>query len=201
MAQSTKKPSSNKQDAALTGPNASRGASSVGARGGFEKSANDDTQRVGTGSSGTQRSAGAEQSGMQTVAEVMTRDVCLIAPEQTLREAATMMADSDVGSLPVAENDRLVGILTDRDIVLRAVAEGRDPGTTVRDVMTDRIQYCYEDETIDEVARHMAELEVRRLPVINREKRLVGIVALSNIALCSDNSAKTAFLDSVATPH
>jgi len=138
---------------------------------------------------------------MEKISEVMTRDVCIVAPDQTIREAATQMADEDIGSLPVGENDRLVGMITDRDIVLRAVAEGRDPGTSVREVMTDRIQYCFEDEDVDKVARNMADLGVRRLPVVNRDKRLVGIVALSNIAKCGDNRATNKLLDGVATPH
>jgi CBS domain-containing protein len=93
-------------------------------------------------------------------------------------------------------------MITDRDIVLRAVAEGRDAEqTSVREVMTDRIQYCYDDENVEEVAQHMADLGIRRLPVISREKRLVGIIALSNMTQCTDGEAKTAFLDSVAAPH
>src|SRR3982750_3675659 len=88
------------------------------------------------------------RTAMEKISEVMTRDVCIVAPDQTIREAATQMADEDIGSLPVGENDRLVGMITDRDIVLRAVAEGRDPGTSVREVMTDRIQYCFEDEDV-----------------------------------------------------
>lgn len=138
---------------------------------------------------------------MEKVSEVMTRDVCIVNPSQTIREAATQMADADVGSLPVGENDRLVGMITDRDIVLRAVAEGRDPATAVREVMTDRIQYCFDDEDIDQVARNMADLGVRRLPVVNRDKRLVGIIALSNIAKCGHARTTTAFLDGVAQPH
>ena len=138
---------------------------------------------------------------MEKVSQVMTRDVLTVNPDQTIREAATKMADADVGSLPVGENDRLVGMITDRDIVLRAVAEGRDPGTHVREVMTDKIQYCFDDEDIDAVARNMADLGVRRLPVVNRDKRLVGIVALSNIAKCGHTRTTSAFLDGVAQPH
>ena len=152
---------------------------------------------VRTPGTGASRSAASSER----IGEVMTRKVCLANPEQTIREAAEMMADADVGSLPVGENDRLIGMITDRDIVLRAVAEGRDANTTVREVMTDRIQYCYEDDTVDDVARNMADLGVRRLPVINRDKRLVGIVALSNITHCGNIAAQETFLDSVATPH
>jgi len=138
---------------------------------------------------------------MQTIREVMTRDVRVIGPNQTIREAATAMADGDIGSLPVGENDRLVGMITDRDIAIRAVAEGRDPTTAVREVMTDRLQYCFADENVQEIARNMAELGVRRLPVVDRDKRLVGIVALSNIATCSDHRSKQTLLDGVAQPH
>jgi len=138
---------------------------------------------------------------MQMIREVMTPDVRLIRPDQTIREAATAMADADIGSLPVGENDRLIGMITDRDIAIRAVAEGRDPTTSVREVMTDRLQYCFDDENVQEIARNMAELGVRRLPVVNRDKRLVGIVALSNIATCSDDRSKQTLLDGVAQPH
>src|SRR5262249_54830592 len=111
------------------------------------------------------------------------------------------MADGDIGSLPVGENDRLIGMITDRDIVLRAVAEGRDTNTPVREVMTERVQYCFGDESVADGARKMARLGGRRLAVVNRDKRLVGIVALSNIAKCGDNRTKAAFLDGVAAPH
>ena len=138
---------------------------------------------------------------MQMIREVMTPDVRVIRPDQTIREAATAMADADIGSLPVGENDRLIGMITDRDIAIRAVAEGRAPTTSVREVMTERLQYCFDDENVQEIARNMAELGVRRLPVVNREKRLVGIVALSNIATCSDDRSKQTLLDGVAQPH
>jgi len=138
---------------------------------------------------------------MKKISEVMTRDVRIASPSQTIREVAAAMADGDVGSLPVGENDRLVGMITDRDIVLRAVAKGLDPKTQVREVMTDRIQYCFEDDDIESVAENMAELGVRRLAVLNRDKRLVGIVALSNIASCGENRATKTMLKGVAEPH
>jgi len=138
---------------------------------------------------------------MEKVSEVMTRDVQLVSPEQTIREAANAMADADIGSLPVGENDRLVGMITDRDIAIRAVAEGRGPTTAVREVMTERVQYCFEDESVADVARNMADLGVRRLPVLSREKRLVGIVALSNMAQGADNRSKNVLLEGVAAPH
>ena len=116
------------------------------------------------------------------VSEVMTPDVRLTDPDQTIRDAASEMADADVGSLPVGENDRLIGMITDRDIALRAVAEGRDPQTKVREVMTQKIQYCFADDDVEDVAQTMENLGVRRLPVLNRDKRLVGIVTWNKVA-------------------
>jgi len=143
----------------------------------------------------------AEEHPMKTVSDVMTRDVYLASPDQTIREVAGAMAKADVGSLPVGENDRLVGMITDRDIVLRAVAKGLDPKTPVRDVMTGRIQYCYEDDDVVGVAENMAHLGVRRLAVLNHDKRLVGIVALSNVANCGEAKAASKLLKGVAEPH
>jgi len=138
---------------------------------------------------------------MNKISEVMTRGIQIANPDQTIREAAMTMAREDIGSLPVGENDRLIGMITDRDIALRAVAEGRSPNTPVRDVMTDDIKYCFEDDDVAQVAQNMAELQVRRLPVVNRDKRLVGIVALSNVAQCGNKKATSEMLRGVATPH
>jgi CBS domain-containing protein len=138
---------------------------------------------------------------MKTISEVMTCDVQLARPEQSIREAAGLMASADVGSLPVSENDRLVGMITDRDMALRAIAQGLGVDTLVRDVMTTEIKYCHEDEDVASVAKNMAELGVRRLPVVNRDKRLVGIVALSNIAQSGNQKASESLLDGVAQPH
>ena len=116
------------------------------------------------------------------VSEAMSRDVRIASPDQTIREAARLMGAIDVGVLPVGENDRLVGMLTDRDIAIRAVAQGRGPETLVRDVMSPEIKYCYEDQPLEEVCRNMGELQVRRLPVLSREKRLIGILSLGDLA-------------------
>jgi len=117
------------------------------------------------------------------VSELMTPDVEIVQPDDTLHTAAKMMADLDTGALPVGENDKLVGMITDRDITIRAVAEGRDPDkTTVRDAMSEHIRFCFEDEDTREVSRKMSEWAVRRLPVLNRDKRLVGIVSLGDMA-------------------
>lgn len=138
---------------------------------------------------------------MQTINQVMTPDIVIARPEQTIADAARLMAKADIGSLPVGDDDRLVGMLTDRDIVIRAVAQGLPADTPVRDVMTATIRYCYDDQDVAEVARNMAELGVRRLPVVDRDKRIVGFVALSNIAQADSDGAKDAFLRGVATPH
>jgi CBS domain-containing protein len=118
------------------------------------------------------------------VREVMSRDVKIASPEDTLQHAAELMVDIDAGVLPVGENDRLVGMLTDRDITIRAVAKGKAPDRTkVRDVMSPEIKYIYEDESLEDAAENMGKLQIRRLPVLNREKRLVGIVSLGDLAL------------------
>jgi CBS domain-containing protein len=112
----------------------------------------------------------------------MTQDVRVISPEQTIQAAARMMCDIDAGVLPVGDNDRLVGMITDRDIAVRAIAEGKGPQTPVGDVMSREVKYCFEDEDTDQVSRNMGEIQVRRLPVLNREKRLVGILSLGDMA-------------------
>ena len=138
---------------------------------------------------------------MKQISTVMTADVQLARPDQTIRDAAKIMAQADVGSLPVGDGDRLVGMITDRDIAVRAVAAGKGVDTLVRDVMTAQLRYCFEDEDVLDVARNMSELGVRRLPVLNRQKRLVGIVALSNIASGGTEKARDTLLEGVATPH
>jgi CBS domain-containing protein len=103
------------------------------------------------------------------------------------------MAEIDAGVMPVGENDRLVGMITDRDIAIRAIGEGKGPDTPVREVMTtEQVLYCYEDEDLDHVAKNMSEQQVRRLPVVNRDKRLVGIVSLGNIAQRETRAANKA---------
>ena len=138
---------------------------------------------------------------MKTIRDVMTGEVKLVGPNQSIRDAAQLMASADVGSLPVGENDRLVGMITDRDLALRAIGHGLGHDTPVRDVMTSAVKYCHDDESIEQVAQNMAELGVRRMPVVDRDKRLVGIVALSNIAQSGDRKAANSLLDGVAQPH
>ena len=136
------------------------------------------------------------------VSEVMTRGAECVSPEATLQEAARKMRDLDVGPLPVCDNDRLAGMLTDRDITVRAVADGRDPKTTrVREAMSPGITYCFEDDDVKEAARLMREKQVRRLVVLNRDKRLAGIVSLGDLAVetCDEHlTGKT--LEEVSQP-
>jgi CBS domain-containing protein len=123
------------------------------------------------------------------VNDVMTRNPVFISPDGTLKEAAQKMQEADCGSLLVGENDRLTGMITDRDIVVRAVADGMDINDTiVEDIMTDDLVYCYEDDALEQAADRMEQEQVRRLAVLNRDKRLVGIVTLSDIAAKSDNA-------------
>ena len=118
------------------------------------------------------------------IEQIMTRNVEIISPETTLREAAQKMRDLDVGSLPVCDGERLKGMLTDRDITIRATAEGRNPDTTQAiDVMTAAIFYCYEDQDVAEAAQVMEKKQIRRLPIVDRNKKLVGIVSLGDLAV------------------
>jgi CBS domain-containing protein len=116
------------------------------------------------------------------VKDAMTRDVRMTRPDQRIRDAALLMAELDIGVLPVEENDRLVGMITDRDIAVRAVADGRGPDTPIREVMTREVLYCFDDQSVDEVSHNMADLRVRRMPVMDRRKRLVGIISIGDLA-------------------
>jgi CBS domain-containing protein len=134
------------------------------------------------------------------VSDIMTRDVRLLSPDQTIREAAKLMVDVDAGALPVGENDRLVGMITDRDIVIRAVAQGKASDAKVADVMSKELLYCFDTDAIDDVARNMAKAQVRRLPVINKDKRLVGIVSLGDLARNDDPTTIGRTVSRVSTP-
>jgi|SRR6185503_2079235 len=120
---------------------------------------------------------------MQLLKNLMSRDVKVISPDMTIGDAAKKMRDGDFGMMPVGDDDRMIGSISDRDIAIRAVAEGKDAGTKVRDVMTEGIAWAYEDDTVEQAARIMSERQVRRLPILNRDKRLVGIVALGDFAV------------------
>ena len=117
------------------------------------------------------------------IKDVMTKEVDLIEPNAKIIEAARRMRDDDIGALPVGEGDKLIGIVTDRDIVVRVLADGKDPrSTSVREVMSGHVLYCYDDQSTAEVSANMGEKHVRRLPVLNRKKRLVGIVSLGDLS-------------------
>jgi CBS domain-containing protein len=120
---------------------------------------------------------------MQQLKDLMSRDVKVVSPDMTIGEAAKKMRDGDFGMMPVGEHDRMIGTISDRDIAIRAVAEGKEAGTKVRDVMSEGIIWAYEDDSVEQVATIMSKHQVRRLPVVNRDKRLVGIVALGDFAV------------------
>ena len=134
------------------------------------------------------------------VSEAMTRDARITMPDHTIQQAAQVMAEIDAGFLPVGDNDRLIGMITDRDIAVRAVAAGKGPQTKVRDVMTLDVRYCFEDEDLRAVTKNMGEQQVRRLPVVNRDKRLVGVLSLADVAKQGSNGAAARALGKIAQP-
>lgn len=134
------------------------------------------------------------------VRDVMTERVRTVTPTATIREAARLMGDIDAGVLPVAEGDRLIGMVTDRDIALRAIAVGKGPDASVGEVMSPEVKYCFDDEDVDDVCENMADLQVRRLPVVNRDKRLVGIVSLADIANAADPEEAGQALEGITRP-
>jgi CBS domain-containing protein len=137
------------------------------------------------------------------VSEVMTRRVECTHLDATLQEAAARMKSLDIGPLPVCDNDRLVGMVTDRDITVRAIAEGEDPTTIhVRDIMTPEVFYCFEDQDVAEAAQRMKDKQVRRLLVLNRDERLVGIVSLGDLAVETGDEQLTGnTLEAVSEPN
>ncbi|WP_447953131.1 CBS domain-containing protein [Sphingopyxis chilensis] len=134
------------------------------------------------------------------ISECMSRDVQLATPDHSLQSAAQMMADIDTGFLPVADNDRLIGIVTDRDIAIRGVAAGRRPEASIREVMSDEVKYCFDDQDVDDVLENMGDIQVRRLPVVDRDKRLVGIVSITDLAGNGDAREAGEALGDIARP-
>ena len=133
--------------------------------------------------------------------EIMSREVRTISPDTTLQEAALLMRQADIGALIVNDADCMIGVLTDRDLVIRAMAEGTSMDTPIREVMSDEVLYCYDDEEVDHIAKNMAQNQKRRLPVVNRDKRLVGIVSLANLASCNKDKISATVLRGVADMH
>jgi CBS domain-containing protein len=134
------------------------------------------------------------------VRDLMTRDVTTAHPEESVQWAAHAMAELDVGILPVGEHDRLVGMITDRDIALRCIAQGKGPSTKVREIMTTDVKYCFADQDIDDVAANMADIQLRRLPVLDRDKRLVGIISLGDIATSDESEQAAEALSGISRP-
>ena len=134
------------------------------------------------------------------VADVMTRDVCLANPDQPIGEVARLMSKLDIGALPVGKADRLVGMITDRDIVIRGVAQGKGPEAKVREIMTKRVIHCLEEDDLDDVCKNMAGIQMRRLPVLNAEKRLVGIVSLADLAVKNAAAQAGRALEGISQP-
>lgn len=134
------------------------------------------------------------------VSEAMTRDVRVANPGHTIQEAATIMAEIDAGVVPVGENDRLVGMLTDRDIAVRAIAKGRGPETLVEEVMSKEVKYCFEDEDTAQVLDNLGDQQLRRLPVLDRDKRLAGILSLGDIATQSIDGKAGQALGEISQP-
>ncbi|MGY4282899.1 CBS domain-containing protein [Bradyrhizobium sp. LM2.7] len=134
------------------------------------------------------------------VSDVMTSDVQLCTPEDTVGDVAQAMARLDVGLLPVAEGDYLVGMITDRDLAIRVLGKGRGPDTQIKAVMTPDVKYCFEDQDLETVSWNMGDIQVRRLPVLNRQKRLVGILSLGDIARSHERDATAASLQQISRP-
>ena len=134
--------------------------------------------------------------------EIMTSACKTGRPDETLRGVATLMAAQDIGSVPVADDDRLVGMITDRDIVLRGIADGRDiDSTRAGDILSGEVDYCFDDQDTDEVAANMGELQVRRMPVVDRDKKLVGVVSLGDLSSRGAQDAAGAALTEVSSPR
>ncbi len=122
--------------------------------------------------------------------DVMTKKPEFLPPTATLKEVALSMKSHDFGFVPIGENDRLVGTITDRDITVRAIAKGKDPNKTIaRDIMTEKLEYCFDTDDLGKVVSHMQEAKVRRIVVLNKSKRMVGIISLGDIA-CKGNDAE-----------
>ena len=139
---------------------------------------------------------------MKKISDVMTAHARCIGPDSTLVDAARQMRELDVGSLPICDNDRLAGMVTDRDLVLRGIGEGLDPRSTpIRDVMSPGIVYIFEDQDVEEAARVMEVKQIRRLPVLNRDKRLVGIVSLGDLAVEAGAALSGEALQEISQPE
>ena len=135
------------------------------------------------------------------IAQIMSSDVQVVTPEQPIQEAARLMITGDTGALPVREGEKLIGMVTDRDITVRAIAEGRGPDTPVREVMSENLLFAWDDQDVADVAIQMSDAQVRRMPVLSRDgDRLVGIVSIGDLAIQGDSDAAEAALSGVSEP-
>jgi len=134
------------------------------------------------------------------VSEVMTRDVQTVRPDQPVQEAANFMLSADAGSIPVTDGDRLIGMITDRDIAVRGIAKGYGPETPVRELMTDDLVIARIDDDVEDVASRMSQAQVRRLPVIDQDERLCGIVSLGDLSRETDDDCAVEALEGVSQP-
>ena len=134
------------------------------------------------------------------VSEVMTRDVQTVRPDEPVQQAASFMLNADAGSIPVTESGRLIGMITDRDIAVRGIAKGYGPDTPVRELMTNDIICAREDDDVEEAANRMSEAQVRRLPVIDEQERLCGIVSLGDLSREADEDCASEALEGVSQP-
>jgi len=134
------------------------------------------------------------------VSECMTPHVRVAGPDNTMQSAAQIMADLDAGFLPVADHERLIGVVTDRDIAIRGVAAGKPPETSIREVMSAEVKYCFQEDEIDDVLENMGDIQIRRLPVVDSNKRLVGIVSLSDLAGNGDGERAGEALGEITRP-
>ncbi len=135
------------------------------------------------------------------ITEVMTPNPEVVTPDQPIQEAARRMLDADTGALPVGEDQRLIGMVTDRDITVRAVAEGRGPETPVREVMSEKLLFAWDDQDVDEVAMQMSDAQVRRMPILSRqEERLVGMVSIGDLVQANQGEAAGVAVAGVTEP-
>lgn len=134
------------------------------------------------------------------VSDVMSRDVRVANQNETIQEAARIMAEIDAGIVPVGYNDRLVGMLTDRDIAIRGIAQGKGPDAKVSEVMSEEVKYCFEDEDTDDICQNLGDLQIRRIPVVDRNKRLVGILSLGDLAISDGNGTTGDTLSAISQP-
>ena len=138
---------------------------------------------------------------MMLVRDLMTRGVRTLSPKDTVTFAAQAMAELDVGSIPVCDGQRLVGVVTDRDLTIRSIAQQRDPQSTVlQDVMSAEVHWCYEDQSIEEAAQLMRDAQIRRLPIVDHERKLVGVISLGDLAAKGGEIQAGEALKDISTP-